>query len=84
MIRALEQIVALMAELHSLREAGFDHSAIALPRDDLALKMLCAFNGCPPKLAPNGWRYFPNAATKRAWCRVAEAAREHLGGEARA
>lgn len=78
MIRAFEQIVLIVKELHDLRAAGFTEAALAYPRDELALKMLCAFNNCPPRLAPNGWRYFPNPATKAAWQRVAEAAREHL------
>lgn len=74
--RPLAEIAQVGAECVAAREAGFDHDALAYPRDELALAMLCAFNGVTPAQAPNGWRYFPNAATKKAWGRVADAARE--------
>jgi hypothetical protein len=77
-VAGLSEVAALARELISLREAGFSGAALAFPRDELALEMLCAFNNCPPRLAPNGWRYFPNEATKKAWQRVAEAARARL------
>lgn len=82
MIRAFAQILHVARELHSVREAGFTEAALAYPRDELALAMLCAFAGCAVKVAPNGWRYFPNEATKKAWGRVADAAREHMAVDA--
>jgi hypothetical protein len=77
---ALGECVRVMAELHGVRQAGFTEAALAFPRDMLALKLLCAFNGCPPHLAPNGWHYFPNEATKKAWQRVADVFAADLKG----
>ena len=77
--RALGEIAMVAGELVAVRDAGFTEAALAYPRDEFALDLLCAFNGCPPKLAPNGWRYFPNELTKKAWQRVADAARRYIG-----
>lgn len=62
----------------ALRKAGFTTEAIRYPRDALALKLLCAFNGIPPDSAPPGWAFFPNDRTMAAWERVAAAAREAM------
>ena len=78
---AFGQVALLAAELDSVRKAGFTEAALAFPRDELALKMLCAFNGQDPIKAPNGWHYFPNAACKKAWQRVADVTREHIEQE---
>lgn len=77
---ALSEIAHVMGEIHACRQAGFTGAALAFPRDQLALKMLCAFNGCQPHQAPNGWRYFPNEATKKAWTRVADVLAADLKG----
>lgn len=52
-----------------LRVAGFSGHAGA--RDDLALRLLCAFNGIDPAKAPPGWKVRPSESTKAAWERVA-------------
>lgn len=52
-----------------LRAAGFSGHAGA--RADLALRLLCAFNGVDPAKAPPGWKVHPNESTKAAWERVA-------------
>lgn len=52
-----------------LRAAGF--SGHAGERNDLALRLLCAFNGIDPAKAPPGWKVHPNESTKAAWERVA-------------
>lgn len=81
-VRALGQIAHVAGQSVACREAGFMPAALNYPRDELALKMLCAFNGVDPSKAPDGWRYFPNPATAKSWGRVADAARAHiLGGQ---
>lgn len=60
------------------RAVGFTPAAAEHPRDILALVMLAAFNGVTPDKLPEGMRYFPNESTKRAWGRVAEAARAQI------
>lgn len=77
--RALGEIGKIAAESVGLREAGFTDAALAFPRDEFALELLCAFNGVPVQLAPKGWRYFPNEGAKKAWGRVADAARRYIG-----
>lgn len=69
--RALAECAHVMKQMHDVRLAGFDTTALAFPRDDLAYRMLCAWNGVDPSHAPNGWRFFPNEGTKKAWGRVA-------------
>jgi hypothetical protein len=64
-----------------------------LERDELALRMLCAFNNVPyeterlyaerdqllePGQRPSGYASFHNPTTKAAWARVADAARSFL------
>lgn len=79
--RALAECVHVMRELHEVREAGFTEAALRHPRGPLALRLLCAFNGAPAGwVPPRGWRYFPNAASGRAWDRVMSAA--VTGGDA--
>jgi hypothetical protein len=75
---AIAEVSRLAGTLIDLRAAGFTEQALAYPRDELAMRMLCAWAGCAVKHAPNGWRYFPNAQTKAAWNRVADAARDLL------
>lgn len=60
------------------RQAGFTFAAGELPRDELSIILLCAFNGIDPSIAPEAWKYFPNKSTKAAWERVADAARKYL------
>jgi hypothetical protein len=63
-----------------LRKAGFAAHANTLPRDEIALRLLCAFNGVTDwKKAPPGWWFHPNAACKAAWGRVADEARVIFG-----
>lgn len=52
-----------------LRAAGFSGHVGA--RDEMALRLLCAFNGVDPANAPPGWKCHPNESTKAAWQRVA-------------
>jgi hypothetical protein len=55
------------------RAVGFTPQALMFPRDDLACRLLAAFNNVPVDILPAGARYFPNEATKAAWRRVADA-----------
>lgn len=52
------------------RDAGFTGQARDFPRTHRQFVMLCAFNGVEPSLAPEAWKFFPNAATKQSWERV--------------
>lgn len=65
-----------------LRAAGFAADASTLPRDEVALRLLCAFVGVDWKAAPPGWWFHPNESTKAAWQRVADEARAIFGREA--
>ena len=56
-----------------LRAAGF--SGMVSIRDEVALRLLCAFVGVDPKLASPGWWAHPNASSREAWKRVADEAR---------
>lgn len=56
------------------RKIGFSSQAVDYPRDQLALEMFAAFNGVRVEKLPIEFRYFPNASTRGAWNRVAEAA----------
>lgn len=47
-----------------------------LRRDDLAMKLLCAFNGIEPGQAPPSWWYYANESMRSAWHRVADVVRE--------
>ena len=60
-----------------LRDAGF--SGMVGTRDDVALRLLCAFVGVDPTLAPPGWWAHPNESSKAAWKRVADEARRIFG-----
>ena len=57
-----------------LRQSGFMPASRAFPRDEIALRLLCAFNGVDPKLAPPGWWFHPNGPSQDAWKRVADEA----------
>lgn len=72
-VLALSEIAEVCRLRIAVREAGFGDEALNYPRDDRALKAICAFNNCPVEKAPAGWRYFPNAGTRDAWTRVVEA-----------
>lgn len=61
-----------------LRDAGF--SGIESYRDEVALRLLCAFNGVDPVKAPPGWSAHPNASTRKAWERVAAEAEQIFDG----
>jgi hypothetical protein len=63
-----------------LRASGFAHDATAYPRDEVALRLLCAFVGVDWKSAPPGWWFHPNQSTQEAWKRVADEARAIFGG----
>lgn len=63
------------------RSVGFTDDAQNYPRDEISLVMFAAFNGVNVEKLPEAMRYFPNEATKKAWDRVAEAARAHIEGE---
>ncbi len=69
--RPFAEIAAFATEAVAVRDAGFTTEALRYPRTDHEVALICAFNGCPLHLAPRGWRYFPNAGTKKAWKRVA-------------
>src|SRR5579864_1244685 len=65
-----------------LRAAGFAADVSpSLRRDEVALRLLCAFNGVDWKSAPPGWWVHPNESTKAAWQRVADEARAILGSD---
>ena len=53
------------------RDAGFTASARELPRDEIALRLLCAFNGISPEQAPPAWGFYPNPNIRDCWMRVA-------------
>lgn len=61
------------ANQQQIRDAGFD-GAVG-HRDEVALRLLCAFNGVDWQKAPPGWWVHPNESTKDAWRRVADEAR---------
>ncbi len=42
------------------------------PRDEMALRLLCAFTGVPIAAAPADWGEHFNRSTRAAWARVAE------------
>lgn len=65
-----------VASAQELRDAGFAADANTLPRDEQALRLLCAFNGVDPIQAPPGWWFHPNESSKAAWHRVLVAARQ--------
>lgn len=46
-------------------------------RDELGIRMLCAWNNIPRNMAPPEWSQISNAFTREAWARVAEAAIEY-------
>lgn len=57
------------------RAIGFTKEAGNWPRDELAVKMIAAFNGVAADDLPSlAWRYFPNQQTAEAWKRVADVA----------
>lgn len=43
-------------------------------RDEIGIRMLCAWNNIPRSAAPADWSSHANASTREAWARVAEAA----------
>lgn len=43
-----------------------------LKRDELALRLLCAFNGIGPDQAPPEWWFYPNENIRDCWQRVAD------------
>lgn len=61
-----------------LRAIGFTTAALAFPRDDLALRLLAAFNNVDVEKLPRGAAFFPNESTRAAWDRVAKAAAEQM------
>lgn len=63
-----------------LRKAGFAADADKLPRDEIALRLLCAFNGVDGS-APPGWWFHPNASSQKAWGRVATEAERIFCGQ---
>lgn len=65
------------------RAVGFTPFAAEFPRDELAIRMLAAFNNYPQDKLPEAMKFFPNESTARAWGRVADAAREHLSSKAK-
>lgn len=50
-------------------------------RDDLALAMICAWNGVTPEQAPPGFAFHTCDASRIAWDRVAAVAREFIDAE---
>ncbi len=48
-----------------------DEETDDLKRDDFALRLLCAFNGVDPALAPPEWWFYPNPSVRDGWKRVA-------------
>lgn len=64
-----EQAIIDEQRLERLRE-------IDLPRDDIAFRLLCAFNGIEPDQAPEHFWWFHNPHMRDAWQRVADKARE--------
>lgn len=58
-----------------LRAAGFTSEALAYPRDEVGLRLLCAFVGVDWQKAPPAWWFHPNPTTQDAWKRVADEAR---------
>ena len=61
-----------------LRACGY--SGMVGLRDDVAFRLLCAFNGADPDKAPPAWWAYPNSASKAAWERVAAEAAAIFGG----
>jgi hypothetical protein len=50
---------------------------MSLERDELGIRMLCAWNNVPREASPPEWSSHLNAATREAWARVAVAAIEY-------
>lgn len=46
-----------------------------IPRDEAALRLLCAFNGVDWQKAPPSWWFHSNESSKAAWERVAAEAK---------
>lgn len=57
-----------------LRDTGFTAKARDYPKDETALRLVCAFNGVDPAIAPPGWWFHPNASSREAWLRVIDEA----------
>jgi hypothetical protein len=75
---AFNQIAKVAGELIAVREAGFTADAFNFPRTEDGLIAICAFNGLPEgQEPPRGWRYYPNAGTKKAWERVIDRLRDN-------
>jgi len=62
-----------------LRQAGF--TQMASKRDEIALRLLCAFVGVDWRLAPPAWWAHPNDSSRDAWKRVADEAKVIFGEE---
>jgi hypothetical protein len=60
------------------RAAGFSGAAREFPRSELAIYLLCAFNGIERQIAPKTWEFHPNEWSRDAWERVADAAEKHF------
>lgn len=61
----------------NLLDAGFNGTVGY--RDEVALRLLCAFNGVDWQKAPPGWWSHPNNSSKAAWERVATEAKLIFG-----
>lgn len=70
------------ASAADLRAAGFAAGTPPDPRDETAMRLLCAFVGVDWRTAPPAWWHHPNESTKAAWQRVADEAREIFGRDA--
>jgi hypothetical protein len=50
----------------------------SVPRTELAMRMLCAWNNLPIGSAPPEWFAHPSDQNRMAWERVAQAAADYL------
>lgn len=67
-------IPSMKPNAEDFRAAGFTANAADHPRDEIALRLLCAFNGVDPRIAPPTWWFHPCESSKEAWKRVADEA----------
>lgn len=60
------------------RAVGYTGAAAQYPMDELAIKMIAAWNGVRPDQLPEAFKYHPNQWSLDAWTRVAEVAYGHV------
>jgi hypothetical protein len=60
------------------RDVGYKGAARDYPMDEFAVALMAAFNGVTAEQLVEAMKYHPNANTKAAWERVANASKLHV------